>query len=47
MKKRTPEATEGMAARTTDARKAPFFYLVTFEIAPEDEREFNEIYDAH
>lgn len=26
--------------------KAPFFYLVTFEIAPEDEAEFNEIYDT-
>ena len=35
-----------MAAKITDARKAPFFYMVTFEIAPEDEREFNEIYDT-
>ncbi len=25
---------------------APFFYQVTFEIAPEDEAEFNEIYDT-
>jgi hypothetical protein len=24
---------------------ARYFYMVTFEIAPEDEREFNEIYD--
>ena len=35
-----------MTAKTTDARDAPFFYMVTFEIAPEDEREFNEIYDT-
>ena len=25
---------------------APYFYLVTFEIAPEDEGQFNEIYDT-
>ncbi len=25
---------------------APFFYMVTFEIAPEDEHDFNEIYDT-
>ena len=25
---------------------ARYFYMVTFEIAPEDEREFNEIYDT-
>ena len=25
---------------------APFFYMVTFEIAPEDEQDFNEIYDT-
>ena len=25
---------------------ARYFYMVTFEIAPEDEREFNEIYDS-
>lgn len=24
---------------------AQYFYMVTFEIAPQDEREFNEIYD--
>jgi hypothetical protein len=35
-----------MAAKITDTRDAPFFYMVTFEIAPEDEREFNEIYDT-
>lgn len=29
-----------------DSFIAPFFYMVTFEIAPEDEREFNEIYDT-
>jgi hypothetical protein len=28
------------------SQPAPFFYLVTFEIAPEDEAEFNEIYDT-
>lgn len=30
----------------TAAHRAPYFYMVTFEIAPEDEREFNEIYDT-
>ena len=25
---------------------APFFYMVAFEIAPEDEKEFNDIYDT-
>ena len=25
---------------------ARYFYIVTFEIAPEDEREFNQIYDT-
>jgi len=25
---------------------APYFYQVTFEIAPEDEAQFNEIYDT-
>jgi hypothetical protein len=25
---------------------ASYFYMVTFEIAPEDEKEFNEIYDT-
>lgn len=35
-----------MAARNTGSRDAPFFYLVTFEIAPEDESLFNEIYDT-
>ena len=25
---------------------ASFFYMVTFEIAPEDEKDFNEIYDT-
>jgi hypothetical protein len=24
----------------------PFFYMVTFEIAPDDEKEFNDIYDT-
>ena len=32
------------SAKTSGA--APFFYQVTFEIAPEDEAEFNEIYDT-
>ena len=35
-----------MAARGKQPGGAPFFYLVTFEIAPEDEAEFNEIYDT-
>lgn len=30
-------------ASTASAR---FFYLVTFDIAPEDEKDFNEIYDT-
>lgn len=25
---------------------APYFYMVTFEIDPQDERDFNEIYDT-
>ena len=25
---------------------APFFYMVTFEIDPKDEKDFNEIYDT-
>jgi len=28
------------------AGTAPYFYMVTFEIAPEDESDFNEIYDT-
>jgi hypothetical protein len=35
-----------MAQDTRPADSAPFFYLVTFEIAPEDEAAFNEIYDT-
>ena len=35
-----------MATKITDARQAPFFYMVTFEIDPHDEAEFNEIYDT-
>ena len=35
-----------MAAQHTQSGTAPFFYLVTFEIAPEDEAAFNEIYDT-
>ena len=34
-----------MATRNTDAGAAPFCMMITFEIAPEDEVEFNEIYD--
>ena len=33
-----------MAAKRAGA--ARFFYMVTFEAAPEDEPEFNEIYDT-
>ena len=29
----------------SDVPSAPFFYLVTFEIDPQDENDFNEIYD--
>jgi hypothetical protein len=29
-----------------DAGGAPYFMMVTFEIAPEDEPEFNKIYDT-
>lgn len=35
-----------MAIKNIDAGAAPFFMMVTFEIAPEDESEFNEIYDT-
>ena len=35
-----------MAVKSTNAGAARYFYMVTFEIAPEDEPEFNEIYDA-
>jgi hypothetical protein len=35
-----------MAETAGTAVKAPFFYQVTFEIAPEDEALFNEIYDT-
>jgi hypothetical protein len=31
---------------TESTPKAPFFMMVTFEIAAEDEAEFNEIYDT-
>ncbi len=31
---------------THTANTAPYFYMVTFEIAPEDEKDFNEIYDT-
>ena len=33
-----------MSSRTSSA--APYFYMVTFEIAPEDEKDFNDIYDT-
>jgi hypothetical protein len=35
-----------MAAKSNDAGAPRYFYMVTFEIAPEDEPEFNEIYDT-
>lgn len=35
-----------MAAKGKDAGAARYFYMVTFEIAPEDESDFNEIYDT-
>ena len=35
-----------MAENPKASGGAPFFYQVTFEIAPEDEAEFNEIYDT-
>ena len=34
-----------MAVKHSDSGAARFIYMVTFEIAPEDEPEFNEIYD--
>jgi hypothetical protein len=34
-----------MTTRQTDAGAAPFCMTITFEIAPEDEAEFNDIYD--
>jgi len=34
-----------MTIQTPDARSAPFCMTITFEIAPEDETEFNDIYD--
>ena len=34
-----------MAARDTKVGAAPFSMTITFEIAPEDETEFNDIYD--
>jgi len=34
-----------MTTRHTDAGAAPFCMMITFEIAPEDETEFNDIYD--
>ena len=34
-----------MTSRQTDAGAAPFCMTITFEIAPEDEAEFNDIYD--
>ncbi|MBI4203462.1 MAG: hypothetical protein HY527_00420 [Betaproteobacteria bacterium] len=35
-----------MATKSTGLNAARYFYMVTFEIAPEDEAEFNEIYDT-
>lgn len=35
-----------MTAKRIKPGAAPYFYMVTFEIAPEDEPEFNEIYDT-
>ncbi len=35
-----------MAGRKNPVSTAPYFYLVTFEIAPGDEAQFNEIYDT-
>jgi len=35
-----------LTGHSSQSATAPFFYMVTFEIAPEDEAEFNEIYDT-
>jgi hypothetical protein len=35
-----------IAKEYMDARATPYFMMVTFEIAPEDETEFNKIYDT-
>ena len=34
-----------MATQNTKSGAAPFYMMVTFEIAPEDESAFNDIYD--
>lgn len=34
-----------MAIRNTDAGATPFCMMITFEIAPQDEAQFNDIYD--
>lgn len=35
-----------MAMQNINAGAAPFFLMMTFEIAPEDESEFNKVYDT-
>ncbi len=35
-----------MSSNAASDAVAPCFYMVTFEIAPEDEKDFNEIYDT-
>lgn len=35
-----------MAIQNIDAGAAPFFMMITFEVAPEDESEFNRVYDT-
>ena len=35
-----------MSGNTEREAAAPFFYLVTFEIDPQDEKDFNDIYDT-
>lgn len=35
-----------MGTNCLDSSSARYFYMVTFEIAPEDETDFNEIYDS-
>lgn len=35
-----------MPVDNCDPQAANYFYMVTFEVAPEDELEFNEIYDT-
>jgi len=34
------------SSKSSESGMAPYFYMVTFEIDPKDEKDFNEIYDT-